>query len=107
MDDCCCLSLSTLEILRCLIDTTYLESFGQLLIPKNIWLALLRFDVWIEPALIAEWIRLMKGYANGQGRSISEAEIAVAMAWSDPSRDVTAARQREIEVLSSQDLFCV
>lgn len=90
-----------------LIDTTYLESFGQLLIPKNIWLALLRFDVWIEPALIAEWIRLMKGYASGQERSLNEAEIAAAMTWSDPSRDVTTARQRTIELMSSQDLFCV
>jgi len=90
-----------------LIDATYLESFGQLLIPKTIWLALLRFDVWIEPALIAEWIRLMKGYANGQGRSLNDAEIAVAMAWSDPTRDVTTARQRAIELLTSQDLFCI
>ncbi|MEP0915078.1 methyltransferase domain-containing protein [Leptolyngbya sp. GB1-A1] len=89
------------------IDTSYLESFGQLLIPKNIWLALLRFDVWVEPALIAEWIRLMKGYASSQGRSLNEAVIAEAIAWSDPSRDVTAARQRAIELLSLKDLFCV
>jgi hypothetical protein len=49
----------------------------------------------------------MKGYASGQGRSLNEAEIALAMAWSDPNRDVTAARQRAIELMSSQDLFCV
>ncbi|MBD1999320.1 methyltransferase domain-containing protein [Leptolyngbya sp. FACHB-541] len=90
-----------------LIDTAYLASFGQLLIPKNIWLALLRFEVWVEPALIAEWIRLMKGYASGQGRPLNEAELAAAMTWSDPSRDVTVARQRAIELLSCKDLFCV
>ncbi|MBD2033821.1 class I SAM-dependent methyltransferase [Leptolyngbya sp. FACHB-321] len=49
------------------IDSAYLASFGQLLVPQHVWLALLRFEVWIEPALLAEWIRLMKSYANGQG----------------------------------------
>ncbi len=32
------------KLTELLIDTTYLASFGQLLIPKIIWLALLRFD---------------------------------------------------------------
>ena len=89
------------------IDPAYLASFGQLLIPQHLWLALLRFEVWIEPALIAEWIRLMKGYATSQKRSLNEADIALAMTWSDPSRDVTTARQRAIALLDSQDLFCV
>jgi hypothetical protein len=89
------------------IDTAYLASFGQLLIPQNIWLALVRFEVWIEPALLAEWVRLMKSYASRQGRSLNEADIALAMTWSDPSRDVTTARQRALTLLGSQDLFCV
>jgi hypothetical protein len=57
--------------------------------------------------LIAEWIRLMKGYASGQGRSLNEAEIAQAVTWADPTRDVTIARQQAIELLTSKDLFCV
>ena len=89
------------------IDPAYLASFGQLLIPQNIWLALLRFEVWIEPALLAEWVRLMQSYASRQGRSLNEADIALAMTWADPSRDVTTARQRAITLLDSQDLFCV
>jgi hypothetical protein len=89
------------------IDPAYLVSFGQLLVPQHVWLALLRFEVWIEPALLAEWIRLMKSYASGQGRSLNEADIALALTWSDPNRDVTLARQRAITLLDSQDLFCV
>ena len=89
------------------VDLAYLMSFGQMLIPKHLWIALLRFDVWIEPVVIAEWVRLMKGYAAGQGRYLGPAEIAVAMNWSDPNRDVTAARERAIELLSSKNLFCV
>ncbi|XHX78510.1 MAG: hypothetical protein RBJ76_00795 [Stenomitos frigidus ULC029] len=90
-----------------LIEPAYLASFGQLLIPQHVWLALLRFEVWLEPALLAEWVRLMKSYASGQGRSLNEADIALAMTWSDPSRDVTLVRQRAIILLDSQDLFCV
>ncbi|WP_088894800.1 hypothetical protein [Leptolyngbya ohadii] len=78
------------------IDTSYLESFGQLIIPKNIWLALLRFDIWVEPALIAKWIRLMKGYASKQGRPLNEAVIASAITASFSGRDVTAAREPAI-----------
>jgi hypothetical protein len=47
-----------------LLNPAYLASFGQLLIPQHIWLALVRFEVWIEPTLLAEWVRLMKSYAN-------------------------------------------
>ncbi|MBD2037260.1 hypothetical protein H6F76_20050 [Leptolyngbya sp. FACHB-321] len=35
------------------------------------------------------------------------ADIALALTWSDPSCDVTTARQRAIALLGSQDLFCV
>jgi hypothetical protein len=78
-----------------------------MLVPQHVWLALLRFEVWIEPALLAEWVRLMQSYASGQERSLHEADIALALTWSDPSRDVTLARQRAIALLDSQDLFCV
>jgi hypothetical protein len=40
-----------------LIDQSYLETFGELQIPANIWRVLERFDAWVEPALISEWVR--------------------------------------------------
>jgi hypothetical protein len=70
------------------LDNAYLSSFGELFVPRHLWRALQRFDVWIEPALIAEWSRLMNGYAARQGRTISEDKIATAMTWSEPNRDV-------------------
>ena len=51
------------------LDDVYLFSFGELLIPRHLWRALQRFGVWIEPALIAEWSRLMNSYAARQGRN--------------------------------------
>jgi hypothetical protein len=48
------------------------KSFGELLVPESIWRALIRFNVWIEPALVAERIRIMKDYLMGQGRPVAE-----------------------------------
>ncbi len=91
-----------------IIDEAYLRRFGELLIPVHLWRALSRFDAWIEPAIVAEWIRLMQGYARGQGREVSDAKIARAMQWSSPERVVGEARQRAIAVIESgEPLFCV
>ena len=35
------------------LDSDYLKSFGELLVSEPIWRALTRFNVWIEPALVA------------------------------------------------------
>lgn len=76
------------------LDKAYLSGFGELLVPRHLWRALQRFDVWIEPALIAEWSRLMDVYAARQGRNITDGTIALAMTWSEPSRDVGIAREQ-------------
>jgi SAM-dependent methyltransferase len=90
------------------IDEAYLRRFGDLLVPVNLWRAMSRFDAWIEPAIVAEWVRLMHGYALRQGRELSEATIAQAMHWSAPERVVAEARQRAISVIESgQPLHCV
>lgn len=89
------------------LDEIYLASFGDLLVPQNLWRALQRFDVWIEPALIAEWSRLMNAYAEGQGRKLSDANIAAAMTWSEPTRDVRIAREQAVRLVESGRLHCV
>jgi SAM-dependent methyltransferase len=89
------------------IDLPYLSSFGELLIPRHLWRALQRFDVWIEPALVAEWSRLISVYAERQRREIAEAKIAGAMKWSDPSRDVRIARDQAIRLMGTGKLHCV
>jgi SAM-dependent methyltransferase len=89
------------------LNDAYLSSFGDLLVPHHLWRALQRFDVWIEPALIAEWSRLMKGYAMRQGRKISDTKIATAMTWSEPSHDVRIAREQAVRLIDSSKLHCV
>ena len=53
-----------------IIDTHYLELFGSLRVPRDVWRAMQRFASWIEPSIVAEWMRIMKGYArNMNGNS--------------------------------------
>jgi SAM-dependent methyltransferase len=98
----------SLRLVRELVlDPDYLGSFGELLVPEPIWRALTRLNVWIEPALVAEWIRIMKDYVIGQGRQISEETFFQATRWSDPERDVCIAREFALELLRRNRLFCV
>ena len=89
------------------LDYEYLSSFGEIHVPSNLWRAMQRFDVWIEPALVAEWSRLIKGYAEKQERKISEGKIAAAMVWDEPTRDVTLAKRRALSLLRKRNLECV
>jgi SAM-dependent methyltransferase len=89
------------------LDPEYLQSFGELLVPDPIWRALTRLNVWIEPALVAEWIRIMKDYLIGQGREVAEETFFRATRWADPERDVRVARELALELLKRNQLFCV
>jgi hypothetical protein len=77
------------------------------LVPEAVWRALARFNVWIEPALVAEWVRIMKDYLVGQGRPVSEETFYVATRWSDPERDVRLARELALDLLKRDRLFCL
>jgi hypothetical protein len=65
-----------------------------------------RNAAWIEPTLIAEWMRLMREYAKAQDRPLSEEKMAAAMQWSDPARDVSRAREVAVSVLQAGTLLC-
>jgi hypothetical protein len=91
-----------------IVDADYLKSFGHLVVPKDLWRALGRFAVWIEPALIAEWLRLMRGYAARQGRILDEGTLGAAMTWSEPARDTALPRQQALTIMQAGEaLHCV
>jgi len=90
-----------------LLEARYFASFGMMHVPMHLWTALQRYSVWIEPALVAEWIRLTKGYAAGQNRKIDHGRLAAAMTWPDPDRDVSDARGEAERLLAAGDLTCV
>ena len=84
-----------------LLDARFLAGFGTLTVPRDLWRALGRFAARVEPALVAEWIRLMRRDAAGQGRVLDEGVLAMATTWSDPSRDVAVPRERALALLGA------
>lgn len=91
------------------LDTNYLRGFGEMLVPRHIWQTLQRLDVWIEPALVAEWKNLMKLYAVRQDRKqqVNDSRLEKAMRWAEQARDVSLARRQALEILARQPLYCV
>ena len=89
------------------LDEVYLSAFGEMHVPIHLWKALQRFDVWIEPALVAEWVRLIKLYSTNQGRTLPQESIVQALTWSEPTRDVRLARMQALRLLESGPLSCV
>ena len=90
------------------LDAETLAGFGTLALPRTLWRALGRFAAWVEPALMAEWTRLMRHYASRQERVLDETMIAAAMTWAEPSRDVILPRERALVMLGrGEALHCV
>lgn len=89
------------------IDDAFLWSFGSFHVPLPIWDALSRYNVWVEPVLVAEWVRLMQSYAGQLGPAISQSAYAL-LAWADPERDTRFARAA-VERLRAQGkpIYCV
>jgi SAM-dependent methyltransferase len=89
------------------IDPDYLAGFGWMRVPRYLWTALVRFNSWIEPAIIAEWTRYILQYAENQGRTLTETGVRSALRWSDPERDVALARECALKLLGIGELKCV
>lgn len=89
------------------IDTPFLWSFGELRVPLQIWQALTRYNVWIEPVLIAEWIRLMEGYAGNGQPNVRQLAHSL-LAWADPERDTRIAREAVARMRAAgKAVYCV
>ena len=89
------------------LDQAYLLGFGEMLVPRHLWTTLRRFDVWVEPAIIAEWSKLIRQYALRQNVKVDNLSIATAMTWEDPDRDVKLARNRALLIMNNANLHCI
>ncbi len=76
------------------LDSTYLFGFGEVRIPFELWQAAQKFGAWIEPAILAEWKELMKGYARSQNRSLDIEKVEDALVWSEPDRTTAISRNK-------------
>ena len=98
-------SLTGAEIV---LDAEFLAGFGTLELPRELWRVMGRFAAWVEPALVAEWMRLMRAYASRQGQVLDEGVLGAAMTWSEPSREVALPRERALLFLAGgEPLHCV
>jgi SAM-dependent methyltransferase len=73
------------------IDEAFLWSLGDFRIPLEIWQALTHYNVWIEPVLVSEWVRLIESYCSN-GRPDVRTLAHSLLAWVDPARDTSFAR---------------
>lgn len=89
------------------IDDPFLWSFGEFHVPPQIWDALSRYNVWVEPVLVTEWVRLMESYVGQLGHTIRQLAYS-QLVWADPERDTKFARDA-VERLraTGQSIYCV
>ena len=93
---------------RLVVDAPFLWSYGDFRIPVNLWNALTRLNVWIEPTLTAEWMRLMQRYLAGQGRTVPEGTLSGALTWLEPDRFTMDARRMAGRLFDAgEPIYCV
>ena len=64
----------------------------SLSMPGPLWRTMQRLGGWIEPVLVAEWVRLTRAYALRMGLDLAPGAVEARMVWSEPSRDTALAR---------------
>lgn len=84
------------------LDSDTLAAFGSLSVPGHVWQAMQRLSAWIDPVLMAEWARLMRIYAERQGRHLTPGVAEAALAWVEPVRDVRTARDAALRFLHEE-----
>lgn len=90
-----------------ILDSDYLASFGSFYLPKSIWDAMAQFSVWIEPALLNEWVSQMEKYSANKAKSFSRQQYFEALRWDHPQRNTSKVRNRIETLLAQQHVHCV
>jgi SAM-dependent methyltransferase len=67
-------------------------SLGRIQVPLHVWQALRRMSAWIEPMLLAEWVRQTRDFAERAGRTIATDDVLDALRWLEPTRDTGFVR---------------
>ncbi len=90
------------------ITLEVLWRYGVTRVPLGVWQALRRMAAWVEPMLVAEWLRLTKEYAARLGAEVSAEVVLNALRWTEPERDTSLVRgltARRLE--AGQAVSCV
>lgn len=85
-----------------------LQSFGNFNVPKHLWNSMTQYAIWIEPAIIHEWIVQMQGYENNKKRNLDYSFYLNALQWLDPNRNTVEIRQIINQLQSNgKSIYCV
>ena len=87
------------------LDEAFLWSFGTFSVPAHLWQAMSRYAPWIEPAVLNEWVEIMRGY---ESNPVSWDTHMAALRWLDPEHDTGVIRDlgRRLRANGSA-LYCV
>ncbi|WP_270937874.1 methyltransferase domain-containing protein [Falsiroseomonas oryzae] len=66
--------------------------YGTIRVPLHVWHALRRMAAWIEPMLLAEWVRQSRDFASRAGRPLAADAVLDALRWLEPERDTGLVR---------------
>ena len=78
------------------LDLTTLNEWGEFSLPEHLWIAFSRYACWIEPVLIAEWVKTMASYQGNQQYQAPEQHHTLfnALNWLEAKRNTTEVRNR-------------
>lgn len=67
------------------IDTDFLESYGQFVLDESLWDCLRLYNAWIEPLVVNQWIIEMQRFERNKLRNISLQTYHDCLVWIDKS----------------------
>lgn len=67
-------------------------ALGRIRVPLHVWHALRRMAAWIEPMLVAEWVRQSRDFAGRAGQPLAADTMLDALRWLEPERDTGFVR---------------
>ena len=89
------------------IDEIFLWAFGSFSVPVHVWRAMSRYAPWIEPAVVNEWIEVMRGYKQSKA-VVTQDQYLASLKWLDPEHDTTLVRKIGVNLLAEgHRLQCV
>jgi hypothetical protein len=92
---------------RLVVDDAFLWSFGEFHVPLQIWHSFSHHNVWVEPVLVAEWVRLIEGYAGDRMPGVRTLANQL-LVWADPERDTRLAREAVARIRAKgRPVYCV
>ena len=85
------------------LDMQSLSQWGEISLPETVWNAFSRYVCWIEPVLVSEWMKTMRGY---QGNQSPEQQLAIinSLDWLEAKRSTVESRKRfeQLQLIQSQ-----